>query len=501
MQTGKVWLVGAGPGAAGLFTIKGEQVLSSADVVLYDSLVGDEVLGMIPETAEKIDVGKRASRHTMPQREISRMLAEEALKGRKVVRLKGGDPFLFGRGGEELEVLAEEHIPFEVVPGVSSPIAVAAYAGIPVTHRDMASSVHIVTGHRREGEDYDIDFEALVKAGGTWVFLMGIGALHTICEKLMEAGLSENMPAAVIQQGTTAGQKLVSATVGSLEEQVLEQGIETPALIVVGEVCRLAGKLGWMNALPLSGKKILVTRPAEKDSYLASYLRRLGAEVLEIPAIRIAPIENNTSLTTSLENLDSYGWIVFTSPRGADIFFSQAMDMGIDGRRMQGKKFACIGQGTGQALRNHGIIPDLIPDVYDGEHLGKALAEVCEEGAHILMPRSAIGGSRIIEEICKRPDLRVDDIPTYDTKPANPGVVDIKGLFESGKINMTAFTSASAVRAFVHAADGLDMSKVSAACIGRQTGSEAESAGMAVCISQEATMDSLIQRILEEIGH
>lgn len=261
MAAGKVWLVGAGPGDIGLFTLKGEAVLQQADVVVYDSLVGEGVLARIPEHARLINVGKRASHHTMVQEDINKVLLEEAQKGNKVVRLKGGDPFLFGRGGEELELLSENGISYEIVPGVTSPISVPAYNGIPVTHRDFCSSVHIITGHKRAGKEYDIDFRALVDTKGTLVFLMGVSALPDICAGLMNAGMDKNMPAAILQKGTTAGQKRIVATVSTLEEEVKRQGIETPAIIVVGKVCTLAEKFGWYEELPLAGWKVLVTRP------------------------------------------------------------------------------------------------------------------------------------------------------------------------------------------------------------------------------------------------
>ena len=240
MKTGKVWLVGAGPGDIGLFTLKGLKVLEQADVVVYDSLVGQGVLSRIPENARLINVGKRASHHIMRQENINQVLLEEAQRGLRVVRLKGGDPFLFGRGGEELELLRENGIPYEVVPGVTSSIAVPAYNGVPVTHRDFCSSVHIITGHKKAGEEYDIDFRALVDTKGTLVFLMGVSALPDICEGLIGAGMEKDMPAAILQKGTTAGQKRIVATVSTLEEEVKRQGIETPAIIVVGKVCTLA---------------------------------------------------------------------------------------------------------------------------------------------------------------------------------------------------------------------------------------------------------------------
>ena len=237
MKTGKVWLVGAGPGDVGLFTLKGMETLQNAEVVVYDSLVGQGILSKIPESARCINVGKRAANHTMPQEQINRVLVEEAKKGYRVVRLKGGDPFLFGRGGEELEELIKEGIPYEVVPGVTSPISVPAYNGIPVTHRDYTSSLHIITGHKKQGEAYDIDFEALVRTKGTLVFLMGVGALKDICTSLLNAGMDKDMPAAILQKGTTARQKRIVATVSTLEDEVKRQGIETPAIIVVGKVC------------------------------------------------------------------------------------------------------------------------------------------------------------------------------------------------------------------------------------------------------------------------
>ena len=237
-MSGKVWLVGAGPGDVGLFTLKGLRVLKNAEVVFYDSLVGQGVLSQIPASARLVNVGKRAGNHTLPQEEINRLLLEEAKKGYRVVRLKGGDPFLFGRGGEELELLAEQGIPYEVVPGVTSPLSVPAYNGIPVTHRDFCSSLHIITGHKRKGQEYDIDFRALVQTKGTLVFLMGIAALADICQGLLLAGMDADMPAAVLQKGTTAGQKRIVATVGTLVQEAARRKVETPAIILVGKVWR-----------------------------------------------------------------------------------------------------------------------------------------------------------------------------------------------------------------------------------------------------------------------
>ena len=343
---GKVWLVGAGPGDVGLFTLKGMEVLQNAEVVVYDSLVGQGVLSKVPKEARRINVGKRASNHTMPQEQINRVLAEEAKKGLRVVRLKGGDPFLFGRGGEELELLHKEGIPYEVVPGVTSSIAVPAYNGIPVTHRDFCSSLHIITGHKKQGEPYDIDFEALVRTKGTLVFLMGVSALSDICTSLLAAGIDPQMPAAILHKGTTAGQKRIVATVGTLPEEVKRQGILTPAIIVVGKVCALAEEFAWYEKLPLAGWKVLVTRPKETISTMAQKLRVMGAEVLELPAIRTEPLQDQRLLKKAMEELDTFDWIGFTSPIGVRVFFREMKQAGKDIRALGKVKIAAIGKGT-----------------------------------------------------------------------------------------------------------------------------------------------------------
>ena len=277
---GKVWLVGAGPGDEELLTIKAENVLWKADVLVYDHLVGKNIVMKFGVGKKLINVGKTAGNHPIPQEKINRILVEEAEKGKKVVRLKGGDPFLFGRGGEELMELVRHHIPFEVVPGVTSPLSVPAYNGIPVTHRDYASSLHIVTGHAGKGRQSSINYKALVETGGTLVFLMGVTALEAIMRGLIEAGMNPDMPSAILQEGTTAGQKRVAATVGTLAKAASESDVRPPALIVVGEVCRLAEKLFWYEKLPFMGMRILLTRPKELISVMAERLRSQGAEVL-----------------------------------------------------------------------------------------------------------------------------------------------------------------------------------------------------------------------------
>ena len=336
-KIGKVWLVGAGPGDAGLFTRKGYEVLQQADVVVYDALVGDGVLSLVPRNVRTIDVGKRAANHTMPQEQISQVLLDEALAGNNVVRLKGGDPFVFGRGGEELELLAEYGVPYEVVPGITSAVAVPAYNGIPITHRDFTSSFHVITGHKRAGADYDIDFDALIRAKGTLVFLMGVRSCPDIMAGLMNAGMDPDTPAAILQEGTTAGQRRVVATVATLADEATRAGIAAPAIIVVGGVCGLADQFAWYEELPLAGCKVVVTRPAELVSTMSDRLRKLGAEVLEIPAIATVPIEDNDALKCAFERIALYDWIVFTSPSGVRIFFDEAVKASVDHRLIKGQ--------------------------------------------------------------------------------------------------------------------------------------------------------------------
>lgn len=494
---GKVWLVGAGPGDIGLFTLKGLQILEQADVVVYDSLVGQGVLSRIPDTARCINVGKRASHHTMPQEKINEVLLEEAKKGNRVVRLKGGDPFLFGRGGEELELLVKEGIPYEIIPGVTSPIAVPAYNGIPVTHRDFTSSLHIITGHKKQGAAYDIDFEALVRTRGTLVFLMGVSALGDICQALLQAGMEKDMPAAILQKGTTAGQKKIVATVSTLEEEVNRQGIQTPAIIVVGKVCALAEEFAWYEKLPLAGYKVLVTRPRELVSTMAEKLRVLGAEVLELPAIRTAPLKDQSKLYHAFEKLDTYQWVAFTSPTGVKVFFEEMKKTKTDVRKMCNVKIAAIGKGTQKALEERGLFPDLIPQVYDGQTLGRELCHLCASGEYILIPRASMGNQEIIKALSEKSDIVIDDIPTYDTFYETQEVIDQKKAMEAGEISCAVFTSASTVRGFVQATPGLDYTKVRAACIGKQTKAAADEWGMETYMAEKATIDSVLDLVIE----
>lgn len=497
METGKVWLVGAGPGDIGLFTVKGMDVLKKADVVVYDSLVGQGVLSQIPSSAKLINVGKRANHHTMPQEQINKVLLEEAQKGHRVVRLKGGDPFLFGRGGEELELLTEYGVPYEVVPGVTSPLAVPAYNGIPVTHRDFCSSLHIITGHKRAGQEYDIDFEALVRTKGTLVFLMGVSSLGDICRNLVKAGMRSDMPAAILQKGTTAGQKRIVATVSTLEEEVRKKGIETPAIILVGEVCCLAERFSWYEELPLAGFKVLVTRPKNLISQTAARLREKGAEVLELPSIRTVPLKDQSRLYEALEHMEQYQWIVFTSPTGVEIFFQEMQKREKDVRSLGSIRIAAIGEGTRKKLREHGLYADLMPEVYDGDSLGAALASRLKGGEHVLIPRACKGNANLVK-LLEEAGARVEDTATYETVYECSTLIDESKELASGSVDCVVFTSASTVKGFVEGTENLDYTKVTAACIGKQTKAAADAYGMKTYMSEKATIDSLIA-LVEQI--
>ena len=543
-MAGKVWLVGAGPGELGLFTIKGLEVLQKAEVVVYDALIGDAVLTLIPDRAEKINVGKRAGNHRMTQEQINLTLLEQAQAGKRVVRLKGGDPFLFGRGGEELELLVENDVPYEIVPGVTSAFAVPAYNGIPVTHRDFTSSVHIITGHRRssanthsigraeasrnmntagsagslsDSDGLGIDYEALVRTKGTLIFLMGLSTLPVIMRGLLDAGIDPDTPAAVLERGTTAGQRRVLATVSTLEEETDRARIKAPAIIVVGEVCRLAESFAWAEKRPLAGRKILLTRPKELISEMAGRLRRMGAEVLEMPAIETVPIQPNPALEDCFQK-DPKGaaysqktagrtdWMVFTSPTGVRIFMDWFLP-DHDIRDLAGIRIAAIGEGSAKKLRQYGIRCDFVPTVYDGETLGRELAQEIrqEREAHndipaavrVLIPRAAIGSRELVEELEKAGDIEILDIPTYTTEYVTKSIVDAREQIENGEIHYAVFTSASTVRGFSAVMEGADLSRIKAVCIGRQTRAAAQAQGMQTRMAEKATLDALLDAVMQ----
>ena len=486
MSVGSVILVGAGPGDPGLLTRKGLEALRQAEVVVFDRLVGPDILSLMPENAEKIDVGKQASNHPVPQYRINQILLEKAREGKRVVRLKGGDPFLFGRGGEELELLKENGIPFQEVPGVTSALSVPAYAGIPVTHRDYCSSVHIITGHAKAGAELKIDFDALRRTNGTLVFLMGVTALPLICKGLLDAGMAGDMPAAVIERGTLPRQRKVVSTLEKLPQTAQEANIVSPAIIVVGRVCTLADSFDWFDHLPLKGREIIVTRPAERNGSLCGKLSALGASVTAYPCIRTVERADNPELEGAIGKLNDYRWLVFTSPAGPGIFFKHLRKQHKDARALWNLKIAAIGPKTAAEVEKFGVFSDLVPETYDSAHLAQAMAHV--EGPVLLCRASE--GSDALPKLFMEKGIPFADVACYDTIYEAPNSDSVKELVQSGAI--VTFTSASTVRGFVRSLPDTDFSKIVGCCIGRQTAAEAEKYGIPVRIAEKATMESLI---------
>ena len=487
-MTGKVYLIGAGPGDVGLMTCRGRQLLEQAEVVVYDALVGDGVLSLVPPGAKCINVGKRAGNHTRSQWQINEILLEEALKGQMVVRLKGGDPFLFGRGGEELELLHQNGVPYEIVPGITSAIAVPAYNGIPVTHRDFCSSVHIITAHKKKDQPLDIDFEALVRTGGTLVFLMGVTALGAVCRGLVDAGMDPDMPAAVLHRGTTAYQKRVVATVSTLPEAAAK--MEAPSIIVVGKVCALAEEFAWAEERPLFGKRFLVTRPRERASELTRRLRELGAEVVELPAIETKPL-----LQAALDGLKDSCWLTFTSPSAVTAFFRVLKAQRRDVRTLANLRIAALGPGTARELEKVGILPDLVPETYDARGLAKALTRQLQPGDKVFLPCAAGETPALKTLLADLEGVTVEAAPVYEKNGVVPPILKPAELLDNH--TWAIFASGSAVRGFAAAAGGEDLSQVRALCIGEQTRAQAEQYGMRTQTAETPTLDGLVALAME----
>lgn len=443
---GKVYLVGAGPGDPGLITVKGRELLEKAEVVVYDYLANPVLLKFCPQEAEFIYVGKKGGEHTLSQEEINRLLVEKAREGKVVIRLKGGDPFLFGRGGEEIEELVRAGIPFEIVPGITSAIAVPAYAGIPVTHRDYTSTLAIVTGHEAEGkEESKIDFKALAKMG-TLVFLMGVKNLPHIVKNLVDAGKAPETPCAIIQWGTTPKQKTVTGTLSDIAFRAKEAGITAPAIVIVGEVVKLRELFNWYERKPLFGKRVLITRTREQASKLRRALEEFGAEVIEIPTIEVKPIEN--ALTKEvLEKLPQYDWLVFTSENGIKFFFKALLEKDLDLRALGNTRLAVIGPATKEALILRGIKPDLMPEKdYTQEGLAEAFQKIDLSGKKVLIVRAKVARD-VLPESLRRLGAQVEILPIYETiKPQGVGK-DLSQAFEKG-IDLLTFTSSSTVENF-----------------------------------------------------
>lgn len=505
MSIGKVWLVGAGPGDGELLTIRGRRALQRAETVVYDALVGSGVLMQIPREAEVIYAGKRQGNHSMSQSEIQEILIDRAREGKRVVRLKGGDPFLFGRGGEELKALCRENIPCEIVPGISSALAVPAYAGIPVTHREYASSVHIITGHRKKGEALSLDFEALSRLEGTLVFLMGVSALSEICAGLLQAGMPPDLPAAVVSHGTVADQRNIISTLSDLPQEVSGDLDLMPAVIIVGNVCALAESLSWREQRELDGIRVVVTRPRERTQELMDRLWELGAQVIDLPSVRMNLLVDEKAFCGRLERCGSGQWIAFTSPKGVELFFDCCRRWKYDIRRLAGVRLAALGPGTARALEDRGVMIDFIPSVYHGAALGRELGEKLGESyrtgeaVSVLIPRARQGNPELIRELESR-GIAVEEMPLYETVPEEITCDLIYRELLRPEGLLLTFTSGSTVRCFVENAqralgEMIDWTKYQAVCIGKQTADVAAEYGMKTAAAKQPTVVSLVEEI------
>lgn len=502
MHKGKVYLIGAGPGDPGLLTLKGKEVLERAHVVVYDFLASEALLRFCRGDAQLICVGKRPGGHTLSQGEINDLLVQRARQGSVVARLKGGDPFVFGRGGEEAEALREACIPFEIVPGVTSAVAAPAYAGIPLTHRSYASSVGIVTGHEDPAkEGSSIRWDRLVGGMDTLVFLMGMKNIQGIVEGLTAHGMPRETPAAVIEWGTTNRQRTVTAPLGEIAESVRREGLGAPAVLVVGEVVRLRDRLAWYEASPLFGKRIVVTRTRRQASELVQSLRSLGAEPLELPTIALREPDTWESLDHALDQIEGYHWLLFTSANAVESFFGRLRARGGDIRDLKGVRLGAIGPGTARSLESLGMRVDLTPHEYTAEGLVDALAQIGVKGKRILIPR-AREARDVLPDRLRDLGAAVDVVVVYQTVPSGITSKELRGLFSLGRVDAITFTSSSTVKNFVEIAGRENVKElldgVAVACIGPITGSCAKELGIHPdIVAKEYTIVGLVEALVD----
>ena len=514
MTPGTVYLIGAGPGDPKLITVGGAEALKLADVVVYDRLAHPRLLDWARADAERVYVGKQADKHAMKQEDINALLAERAKEGKAVARLKGGDPFVFGRGGEEAEFLRERDVPFVVIPGVTSAIAAPAYAGIPVTHRDAASSFAVITGHERDDAresgtrtagqaEGRRRWDKIAHAADTRVFLMGVENLEEIAGQLQANGRSPETPVALVRWGTWAGQQeTLVGTLGDIVEKVRAAGFKAPAVTVVGEVVRLRERLRWFDVGPLAGKRVVVTRAREQASEFAEKLRTRGAEPVEFPLIRIVPpAEGYAALDDALIRAGTYDWVCFASAPAVHAFCDRLMHAGKDARALATARIAAVGPATSAALAARGLIADFQPQATTGAGLGAELpGEVGEN--NILVPRAKEGDEGLIEALTARGAV-VDAATAYENVLDGVGADEVRQRLLSGTVDAVTFTSSSTVKNFVAALDGAALpASVTVACIGPSTAKTArEMLGREPeVVASEHTMEGLTAALEEFYG-
>jgi uroporphyrinogen III methyltransferase/synthase len=495
-MNGRVYLVGAGPGDPGLMSVRSLELIAIADAVFYDRLIPPGALAGARTDAELVYVGKQPGVPSVPQEEIGERLIAAAREGKSVVRLKGGDPFVFGRGGEEGEALREAGIEFEVVPGITAGVAATAYAGIPVTHRDDASAVAFVTGHEDpEKPESALDWEALARFPGTLVFYMGVKRIGDNAAALIAAGRDPQEPAAAIERGTMAGQRTVTATLGTLAEAIEREQVKAPALIVIGQVARRRDQLGWLERRPLHGRRVVVTRARAQASGLARTLRELGADVVELPAIRIEPRIELQEVRDAVARIGDYSLVCLTSPNGVHLLFEAMQEAGSDARALAGATIAAIGPGTARALAAHGVVADVVPERFVAEALVEALADVEVEGKRILVARAAEARD-VLPDALRDRGAEVDVIPLYETVRESPEEAEIE---RAQAADYVTFTSSSTVTNLLEALGDRFPKSARVISIGPVTSETARAADLEVAIEAERhDIDGLLDALLAD---
>jgi len=496
---GTVFLIGAGPGDPGLITDKGKRLLESADVIIYDRLIENSLLNHASKDCETIYAGKKPGEHKLTQEDINELMVEKAEEGKKVVRLKGGDPFLFGRGGEEADHLKKKGVDYQVVPGITSALGVPAYAGIPATSRDVSSSVAIITGHEDpDKEESSHDWEALARGPETLIFLMGVNNLPKIQEKLLKHGREKETPAAIIERGTMPEHRSVISTLEEIAEDAQKKEISPPAVIIIGDVVKKG--LEWRDEMPLAGIRIINTRPKEQARGFTEMLEEEGAVVREVPAIKIEPPADHNELDGAIQKIDSYDWMVFTSTNGVKYFFERFSELDRDIRDLGCVKLAAIGEKTAKALKNRGLRVELVPKEYRAEALLEELKGVLDEEKKILLPRTTRARDVLREEL-EEEGLKVDEVETYRTLSTSLHE-DVKRDLEDGKYDLITFTSSSTVENFLGMLrDKNYLKDMTLAAIGPVTASTAEEEGLSVdIVASEYDIEGLYEAILDYYG-
>jgi uroporphyrinogen III methyltransferase / synthase len=498
-KKGKVYIIGAGPGEAGLITLKGIESLGEADVVIYDYLVSRDLLKHARGETRFIYAGKQGGAHTLSQWQINDLLVKEAKAGNVVARLKGGDPFIFGRGGEEAEKLAANDIIFEIIPGVTSAIAVPAYAGIPLTHRGLTSTVAFVTGHEDPTkEKSDIDWQALANIG-TLVFLMGVKNIEKIVKELIDHGKPPKTPAALIRWGTTPRQEILTGTLSNISMFAKERKFAPPAILVVGKVVDLRNTLKWFDQKPLFGKGVVITRPEKQADDLARLLIKEGANPIHFSTIKIVPPPGWRALDAAIKKLEDYDWLIFTSANGVAYFFERLFAKNKDIRDLKGVKICCIGPATAKQVEGKGIRVDLVPKKFISEGILESFSGINLRGKKILIARAAKARDVLLDGL-KKSGANVDVVAAYETVNSGKKKNELEELFKENQVDVITFTSSSTVNNFVKIM-GRNFSlpkDIKIACIGPVTEATAARAGFSVDIHQEEyTMEGLVGALID----